>query len=141
MGNASGHQCKGKISGSEKNVNEKNTYDISPIKRVTKRFLEVSRIVVQNNSKEVYKKSVLHVQSCFFSLIRPIAVFHHSPALPSPLSITRFYIFLNKLQILSRASLLALAKSIYYFYTFLTNTGTTLFGLPPLWYPYLHRQV
>ena len=53
MGNASGHQCKGKISGSEKNVNEKNTYDISPIKRVTKRFLEVSRIVVQNNSKEV----------------------------------------------------------------------------------------
>ena len=42
MGNASGHQCKVKISGSEKNVNE-NTYNISSIKRVTKKFLEVSR--------------------------------------------------------------------------------------------------
>ena len=37
MRNASGHQCKVKMSGSEKKVNE-NTYDISDIfiKRVTK---------------------------------------------------------------------------------------------------------
>ena len=42
MRNASGHQCKEKMSGSEKKVNE-NTYDISSIKRVTKKFLEVSR--------------------------------------------------------------------------------------------------
>ena len=35
MRNASGHQCKVKMSGSEKKVNE-NTYDISSIKRVTK---------------------------------------------------------------------------------------------------------
>ena len=35
MGNASGHQCKVKISGSEKKVND-NTYDISSIKRETK---------------------------------------------------------------------------------------------------------
>ena len=42
MGNASGHQRKVKISVSEKKVNE-NTYDISFIKRVTKKFLEVSR--------------------------------------------------------------------------------------------------
>ena len=35
MGNASGHQCKVKMSGSEKKVNE-NTYDISSIKSVTK---------------------------------------------------------------------------------------------------------
>ena len=34
MGNASGHQWKVKMSGSEKKVNE-NTYDISSIKRVT----------------------------------------------------------------------------------------------------------
>ena len=34
MRNASGHQCKVKMSGSEKKVNE-NTYDISSIKRVT----------------------------------------------------------------------------------------------------------
>ena len=50
-----------------------------------------------------------------FLPIRPIVVFHRSPEFPSPLSITRFYIlFLNKLLILSRASPLALAKSIYY---------------------------
>ena len=35
MGNARGHQCKVKISGREKKVNE-NTYDISSMKRVTK---------------------------------------------------------------------------------------------------------
>ena len=39
-----------------------NTYDISSIKRVTKKFLVV---VVQNNGKEMYKKNVLHVKSCF----------------------------------------------------------------------------
>ena len=42
MRNASGHQCKVKMSGSEKKVNE-TTYDISSIKSVTKKFLEVSR--------------------------------------------------------------------------------------------------
>ena len=41
MRNASGHQCKVKMSGSEKKVNE-NTYDISSIRSVTKNFLEVS---------------------------------------------------------------------------------------------------
>ena len=81
-----------------KKVNE-NTYEISSIKLVTKKFLEVSRCssAKKKNGKENHKKSVLHVQSCFFLLITPIVVFHHSPALPSPLSITRFYIFLNKL--------------------------------------------
>ena len=38
---ASGHQYKVKMSGSEKKVNE-NTYDISSIRSVTKNFLEVS---------------------------------------------------------------------------------------------------
>ena len=41
MGNPSGHQCKVKKTGGEKTVNE-NTYDIPDIKRVTKKFLEVS---------------------------------------------------------------------------------------------------
>ena len=31
-----------------------------------------------------------------FLLIRPIVVFHRSPALPSPLSITRFYILFEQ---------------------------------------------
>ena len=51
-------------------------------------------VVVQNNGKEMYKKSVLYVQSFFaFFLIKHIVVFHRSPAL----NITRVYIFLNKL--------------------------------------------
>ena len=44
-------------------------------KRVTKKFLEVSLVVVQNNGKEMYKKSVQHVQSCFLLVIRPIVFF------------------------------------------------------------------
>ena len=42
MRKASGHQRKLKMSASEKKVNQ-NTYDISSMKRVTKKFLEVSR--------------------------------------------------------------------------------------------------
>ena len=41
MRNGRGHQCKVKMSGSEKKANE-NTYDISSTKRVTKKFLQVS---------------------------------------------------------------------------------------------------
>ena len=61
MRNASGHQCKEKMSGSEKKVNE-NTYDISSIKK----FLEVSRCGRAKQRQRMYKKSVLHVQGCFF---------------------------------------------------------------------------
>ena len=93
MGNASGHQFKEKISGSEKNVNE-NTYYISSIKRVTKKFLEVSRCSrAKQRQRNVQKKQCAARAKLLFSLIRPIVVFHHSPALPSPLSITLFYIF------------------------------------------------
>ena len=93
MRNASGHQCKEK-----KKVNE-NMYDISSKKPVTKKILEVSHGSRAKKGKEMYRKSVLHVQSCcFFLLIRPIVVFHRSPALPSPLRTTRFYILsINKL--------------------------------------------
>ena len=41
MRNASSHQCKVKMSGSEKKLN-KNTYDLSLKKNETKKFLEVS---------------------------------------------------------------------------------------------------
>ena len=45
-----------KISGSEKKVNE-NTYDISSIKRVTKKFLEVSRCSrAKQRQRNVQKK-------------------------------------------------------------------------------------
>ena len=42
MRNASSHQCTEKMSGSEKKVNKKMS-DISSIKHVAKKFLEVSR--------------------------------------------------------------------------------------------------
>ena len=62
-------------------------YDISYIICVTRR----SHVVVMpSNVKEMYKYSVLHVQSCF-CFIRPI-VFLPS-TLPSLFSVTRFYLF------------------------------------------------
>ena len=42
MRHARGRKFKVKMSGSENNVNHK-TYDIPSIKRITKKFLEVSR--------------------------------------------------------------------------------------------------
>ena len=79
MRNASGHQCKVKMSGSEKKVNE-NTYDISSIKRVTKKFLEVSRCSrTKQRQRNVQKKSVARAK--LLLLIRPIVVFHLFPAL------------------------------------------------------------
>ena len=53
-----------KMSDNEKKKVNKNTYEISSVKRVTRKFHVV---VVQNNGKEMYKKSVLHMQSCFFA--------------------------------------------------------------------------
>ena len=72
----------------KKKLNE-NTYDISSIKRVTKTFLEVSRCSGAKQWQRMNKKSVLHVQS--FLLIRPIVVFHRSPAL-----LSRFYIWFEQ---------------------------------------------
>ena len=65
MGNASSHQCKVKMSGSENKVNE-NTCDISSKKRVTKKFLEVSRCSRAKQRQRNPQKSVLHMQNCFF---------------------------------------------------------------------------
>ena len=56
MRNASGHQCKVKMNGSEK---EKWTTDT---------YVDIS------SGREMYKNSVLHEQSPFL-LVRPIVVF------------------------------------------------------------------
>ena len=77
------------MSGSEKKVNE-NTYDIWPPQKSFWKF-RVTVVVVQNNGKEMCKKVCSRCKVVFL-LIRPIVVFHRSPELPSPLSITRFYI-------------------------------------------------
>ena len=56
MRNASGHQRKVKMSGSEKKLTKK-TYDISSIKHVTKKFLEVSRCSrAKQRQRNVQKK-------------------------------------------------------------------------------------
>ena len=58
MRNASGHQCKVKISGSEKKVNEK--------KPVTKKFLEVSRCSrAKQRQRNVQKKCAARAKLLF----------------------------------------------------------------------------
>ena len=54
---------KMKMSGSEKIAN-RNTFNISSIKRVTREFLEVSRCSRAKQLQRSVQKSVLHVQSC-----------------------------------------------------------------------------
>ena len=67
MGNVSGHQCKVKMSGSEKKVNE-NSYDISSIKRVTKKFLEVSSCSrAKQRQRNVQKKCAATCKVAFFA--------------------------------------------------------------------------
>ena len=75
MRNASGHQCKEKMSGSEKKVNE-NTYDISSIKK----FLEVSRGGrTKQRQRNVQKKCAARSKLLFclldlllfFTVVRP----------------------------------------------------------------------
>ena len=80
----------------KKKVNE-NTYDISSIKRVTKKFLEVSRCSrAKQRQRNVQEKCAARAKLLFCQLDLLLS-FHCSPALHSPLSITRFYICLNKL--------------------------------------------
>ena len=81
------------MSSSEKKMN-KNTYDISSIKRVTRKFLEVSRFSRTKQRQRNVQKSVLPCKVAFLP-VRPIAVF--SPfSFPSPLSITRLYILFEQ---------------------------------------------
>ena len=76
-------------------------------------------VVVQNNGKEMYKKKRAARAKLFFLLIRPIVFlfvcfFFCFTVFVTVASLHDFIFCLNKLQILTRASLLALAKSKYY---------------------------
>ena len=79
---------------------EQNKYDISSIKRVARKFLEVSRCIslssrAKQRQRNVKKKSVARAKLFFFLHIRLIVVF--SPfSFPWPLSITRFYILFEQ---------------------------------------------
>ena len=87
---ASSHQCKGKWAALKKSEREHvRPFLHKTCNYIVGSFWKFHLVVVKNNGKEMLvKKSVLHMQSCFFD---------SSPALPSPLSIIRFYILLNKL--------------------------------------------
>ena len=78
----------------ESELHEKK-YNIASIKRVTKKFLEVSRCSrAKLRQRNVQKKCAARAK--LLLLIRRIAVFHRSPALPSPPNITRFYILFEQ---------------------------------------------
>ena len=80
-----------------KKSEQEHVYKISPLKLVTKKFLEVSRCSrPKQRQRNVQKKCAAPTKLFFFFAIRPIVVFHRSAALPSPLSITRFYILFEE---------------------------------------------
>ena len=81
-------------------------------------FWKFNVVVVRNNGKELYKKSVLHVQSCFL-LIRPIVVF--SPfSLPSPLRIALFYILFEQTLNIFEGFVFSPGQIYILFYAFIT---------------------
>ena len=68
MRNASSHQCKVKMSGSDKKVND-NTYDISSKKCVTKKFLEVSQCShAKQPQRNIQKKCAARAKLLFSQL-------------------------------------------------------------------------
>ena len=84
---------------------------ISSIKRVTGTFLEVSRCSRAKQSKEMYKKCAARAKLLFCQL--DLLFFHRSLFLRR-LALHDYMFCWSKLLMLSRASLLALAKSINY---------------------------
>ena len=87
------------------------------MKHVTRKFHVV---VVQNNGKEMYKKMCCTCKVAFL-LIRPIVVVPFSFPLPQLALHEYIFCLANYDEILSRASLVALAKSIYYCYSLLSR--------------------
>ena len=113
MRNASGHQCKVKVSGSEKKVKE-NTYDISSIKRATKKFREVSRCSrAKQRKRNLQKKCAVRAKLLFFQLDLLLFFSVLWRCMPSPLSITRFYILFEQTISIIESFAFSPAKSIY----------------------------
>ena len=90
----------------------RNTYDNSSIIHVNRKFLEVLHCSHTKQRQANVQKSVVHMQSCFFSLIRTFFV-----AVLVAITIKHYmiiYFVILFFVILARALLFALAKSIYY---------------------------
>ena len=87
---------QGENERQSKKLNE-NTYEISSIKRVTKKFLDVSHVVVvQNNRKEVQKKCAARA-SLLFCLLHLLLSFTVLRRCLRRLALNYFIFFLNKL--------------------------------------------
>ena len=97
MRNASGHQYNVKMSGSQKTEVNENTYDISSIKRVTKKFLEVSRCSrAKQRQRNVQEKCAARVKLlfCLLDLLFFTVLWRCLRHLA--LQITRFYILFEQ---------------------------------------------
>ena len=99
----------------KKKKENKNTYDISSIKRVTRRFLEVSR---SNRAKK--KKRQRNVQKkCAARAVSFLLISVRLLVFPSPLSIRRFSILSEQ----TINIIVSLAFSPCYIYIFVINTA------------------
>ena len=76
----------------KKSEREHILYYISSKKRVTKKFLEISRCSCAKQWQRNVQKKYAALAKLLFLLVRPIVVFHRFPALTLRLSITRIYI-------------------------------------------------
>ena len=90
---------KVKMSGRKKSEQELiNRYDISSVKRVTRKFLEVSRCSrVKQLQRNVQKKVCCTWKAVFLLEIETYCFFFSPFSLPSPPSITWFYILFEQL--------------------------------------------
>ena len=93
MRNASGV----KMSDNEKKKVNKNTYDIFSIKRVTRKFLEVSRFSgAKQRQKNVQKKCAARAKTyCFFVVV--VVFFLHLSRCLRHLALHDFMLCLSKL--------------------------------------------
>ena len=107
----------------------KNTYDNSSIKRVTKKFLESKSKCLfckgqcSPSSAEITKKCTKKCAArakLFFQSYQTYSFFAVFVAVAAWLALHDFIFCFCKLQISTTASLLALAKSIYYIFTEIT---------------------
>ena len=67
MRSASGHQGENDRAAVKKKMLNKNTCDISAIKRVTRKFLEVLRCSRAKQRQINVQKKCAAVQNCFFA--------------------------------------------------------------------------
>ena len=105
------NQCSTVNERQRKNKMNRNTYNISSLKRVVRKFLEVSHYShAKQQQRNVHKKCAAHAKLFFFFANETYwflwAVF---------VAVAAQHYMVSYSYILMRASLLALAQSLYYF--------------------------